>query len=75
MSSFTDLGLAPDLVAALAARGITEPFPVQAATIPDALAGRDVMRPCPDGLRQDDRLRRADSSTASSRRVRAGRVR
>ena len=31
------------LVAALRAEGITNPFPIQAATIPDALAGRDVL--------------------------------
>ena len=49
MSSFTDLGLAPDLVAALIARGITAPFPVQAATIPDALAGKDVCGRAPTG--------------------------
>ncbi|MDP9070060.1 MAG: DEAD/DEAH box helicase [Actinomycetota bacterium] len=36
------LGVSPDLVAALAAKGITEAFPIQALTIPDALAGRDV---------------------------------
>ncbi|HAX81703.1 MAG TPA: RNA helicase [Actinobacteria bacterium] len=41
-SSFAELGVSPDLVAALAQRGITEPFPVQTLTIPDALAGRDV---------------------------------
>ncbi len=49
MSSFTDLGLAPDLVHALVSRGITEPFPVQAATIPDSLAGRDVAGKAPTG--------------------------
>ena len=49
MTSFTDLGLAPDLVAALIARGITAPFPVQAATIPDALAGKDVCGRAPTG--------------------------
>jgi superfamily II DNA/RNA helicase len=31
------------IVAALAARGITRPFPIQAATLPDSLAGRDVL--------------------------------
>jgi superfamily II DNA/RNA helicase len=31
------------LVAALAATGITTPFPIQAATLPDALAGRDIL--------------------------------
>ena len=41
-SGFASLGVSPDLVAALAARGITDPFPVQTMTIPDGLAGRDV---------------------------------
>ncbi|HYI59038.1 MAG TPA: DEAD/DEAH box helicase [Microlunatus sp.] len=40
---FGDLGLPKALVAALQSGGITEPFPIQAATIPDALAGRDVL--------------------------------
>lgn len=40
--TFADLGLADEIVAVLSARGITHPFPVQALTIPDALAGRDV---------------------------------
>jgi superfamily II DNA/RNA helicase len=34
--------VAPDLAGALAASGITSPFPIQSLTIPDALAGRDV---------------------------------
>ena len=41
-ATFADLGVAEDLVAALAARGITSPFPIQTLTIPDAIAGRDV---------------------------------
>jgi superfamily II DNA/RNA helicase len=40
---FADLGLPRPLLRALTADGITEPFPIQAATIPDALAGRDVL--------------------------------
>lgn len=40
---FADLGVPGDLVAALAARGITTPTPIQAATLPDSLAGRDVL--------------------------------
>ena len=40
--SFTALGVAPELVTALESQGITEPFPIQALTITDALAGRDV---------------------------------
>jgi superfamily II DNA/RNA helicase len=41
-SSFEALGVSPDLAAALQKAGITEPFPIQAQTIPDGLAGRDV---------------------------------
>jgi superfamily II DNA/RNA helicase len=37
------LGLPSRLVRALHAANITTPFPIQAATIPDALAGRDVL--------------------------------
>jgi superfamily II DNA/RNA helicase len=40
--SFDGLGVAADLVDVLRRQGITDPFPVQAATIPDGLAGRDV---------------------------------
>jgi superfamily II DNA/RNA helicase len=40
---FAELGLPAALVRALAAGGITAPFPIQAATIPDALAGRDLL--------------------------------
>ena len=42
MTTFAALGVAPDLAQALAASGIQHPFPIQALTIPDALAGRDV---------------------------------
>ena len=41
--SFADLGLAPELVRVLTREGITTPFEIQSATIPDALAGRDVL--------------------------------
>jgi superfamily II DNA/RNA helicase len=41
--TFGDLGLHPDVVRTLAKRGVTEPFPIQAATIPDALSGKDVL--------------------------------
>jgi superfamily II DNA/RNA helicase len=41
-TSFAGLGLPADLDAALARDGITYPFPVQALTIPDGLAGRDL---------------------------------
>ena len=42
-NGFAALGLPGRLVERLARDGITEPFPIQAATIPDALAGRDVL--------------------------------
>ena len=42
-NGFAALGLPARLVERLARDGITEPFPIQAATIPDALAGRDVL--------------------------------
>jgi len=41
-TTFEELGVAPELVAVLASQGIVAPFPVQAITIPDAIAGRDV---------------------------------
>jgi superfamily II DNA/RNA helicase len=40
---FSTLGVPSSLVDVLAARSITEPTPIQAATLPDALAGRDVL--------------------------------
>ena len=49
MSTFAALGVPADVVSALSKRGITSPFPVQTATIPDALAGRDVCGRAPTG--------------------------
>jgi superfamily II DNA/RNA helicase len=40
--TFAELGVAPELVAVLSQQGITTAFPIQAMTINDALAGRDV---------------------------------
>jgi len=42
-SGFADYGLPRPLVQALTATGITTPFPIQADTLPDSLAGRDVL--------------------------------
>ena len=42
-ATFDDLGVPAPLTAVLAARGITIPTPIQAATLPDSLAGRDVL--------------------------------
>src|SRR5690349_7328852 len=41
--TFAELGLPAELVRVLSREGITTPFEIQAATMPDALAGRDVL--------------------------------
>ena len=41
--TFASAGVPAPLVAALAEEGITTPFPIQAATLPDALAGLDIL--------------------------------
>jgi len=41
--SFKQLGVPSQLVTALSASGILEPFPIQSETLPDTLAGRDVL--------------------------------
>ena len=42
-SSFADLGVPARLISNLSARGITDPFPIQVSTLPDTLAGLDVL--------------------------------
>ena len=42
-AGFAGLGVPADLVAVLTDRGITTPTPIQAVTLPDSLAGRDVL--------------------------------
>ncbi|MFE9880741.1 DEAD/DEAH box helicase [Streptomyces sp. NPDC005784] len=42
-ASFDALGLPPELVNKMTGLGVTEPFPIQAATLPNALAGHDVL--------------------------------
>ncbi len=42
-ATFAELGVPAQLVEVLEDEGITTPFPVQAATLPDALAGRDIL--------------------------------
>jgi superfamily II DNA/RNA helicase len=42
-TTFRDLGIAPALANALNAQGITHPFPIQIATLPDALVGHDIL--------------------------------
>ena len=43
MPSFADLGLPEPVLRALTAGGFTAPFPIQAATLPETLAGRDLL--------------------------------
>jgi superfamily II DNA/RNA helicase len=47
--TFTDLGVSADITARLADEGVTEPFPIQAATIPPGLDGRDICGRAPTG--------------------------
>ncbi|MHB9849369.1 DEAD/DEAH box helicase [Streptomyces krungchingensis] len=42
-ATFGELDMPVELLETLTGRGLTEPFPIQAATLPDALAGRDVL--------------------------------
>lgn len=42
-SGFSKLGITDDLAAVLQKQGINDPFPIQEATIPDALAGKDIL--------------------------------
>jgi len=48
-TTFAQLGLPNALVRSLEARDITDTFPVQEATIPDALSGKDVSGKAPTG--------------------------
>ncbi|QGG96783.1 DEAD/DEAH box helicase [Actinomarinicola tropica] len=48
-TTFADLGVPSAVVRNLADRGITSAFPIQVATLPDALAGRDVCGKAPTG--------------------------
>ncbi|HEX2086553.1 MAG TPA: DEAD/DEAH box helicase [Solirubrobacteraceae bacterium] len=47
--SFAALGVSAPVVQALAARGITKPFPIQERVTADVLAGRDVLASSPTG--------------------------
>jgi superfamily II DNA/RNA helicase len=47
--TFAELGVPRDLVTTLGARGVTTPFPIQALTLPDGIAGRDLSGRAPTG--------------------------
>ncbi len=42
-ATFAELEMPKGILSALGREGVTEPFPIQAATLPDAIAGRDVL--------------------------------
>ena len=63
---FASLGLREELLQTLREVGYETPTPIQAATIPPLLAGRDVVRSGPDGHRQDRGLRAAGPGPAST---------
>ena len=48
-TSFAELGVPAAIVEALSASGITQPFAIQAETIPDLIDGRDVIGRAPTG--------------------------
>ncbi|MGW3100065.1 DEAD/DEAH box helicase [Streptomyces sp. NPDC001102] len=43
VEAFADLAMPAQLLAELGKQGVTVPFPIQAATLPNSLAGRDVL--------------------------------
>ncbi|MDJ1133031.1 DEAD/DEAH box helicase [Streptomyces iconiensis] len=43
VEAFADLDMPAPLLSALSAQGVTAPFPIQAATLPNSLAGRDIL--------------------------------
>src|SRR5207245_6694986 len=74
--SFAELGLPTPLLKVLAEAGIATPFPIQAATLPDALAGRDVLGRAQTGSGKTlafglALLARLDGGKARSKRPRA----
>ncbi|WP_410811832.1 DEAD/DEAH box helicase [Micromonospora sp. 067-2] len=71
--SFAHTGLAPALLNALTAQGILEPFPIQSATLPDSLAGRDVLGRGRTGSGKTLAFGLALLSRTAGRRARPGR--
>ncbi|TDC00392.1 DEAD/DEAH box helicase [Micromonospora fluostatini] len=71
--TFAATGLAPALLAALTAQGIDRPFPIQTATLPDALAGRDVLGRGRTGSGKTLAFGLALLHRTAGRRARAGR--
>jgi ATP-dependent RNA helicase RhlE len=74
--TFSALGLAPELLRAVAAQGYTDPTPVQREAIPHVLAGRDLLTTSAldalddAGLTEPGVTRLADLAVAATRRDR-----
>ncbi len=63
--NFSDLGLRPELVAAVTEKGYSEPTPIQLAAIPAVLGGRDVLAGAQTGTGQNRRFRAAHPAETS----------
>lgn len=76
VASFDELGLPPELVTTLAAQEVRAPFPIQAATLPNSLAGRDILgRAAPARARPSPSAWPCWPVRRDSRRTRSGRWR
>jgi superfamily II DNA/RNA helicase len=73
VQSFAELGVSKEVVRALRAGGVEEPFPIQSRVVPDVLAGRDVLVQSPTGSGKTlafavplaERIRREDPKAAA----------
>ena len=75
MKTFADLGVADDIVEALAAHGIINPFPIQALAIPLALKDHDLIGQARTGTGKTLGFRRPDPAQDRRRRATASRRR
>ena len=66
-TTFADLGLRPELLAALATLGYEEPTPIQREAIPQLVAGPGPARPGRDRDRQDGGVRAARPAGSAGR--------
>jgi superfamily II DNA/RNA helicase len=76
LPSFAELGLPTQLVTSLARAGLSTPFPIQAATIPDVISGRDLLGRAATGAGKTlafglPMIARLAGSTSQPRRPRA----
>ena len=57
--TFADYGLSQHFAQALADRGITQPFPIQALTLPVALTGQDIIGQAKTGTGKKSEAKRS----------------